>query len=136
MPPRGSIAANKSRLTEREHQCAYHVTGETQRVLFGARALRADDFAQFGEYLFQSHESAREFLQSSSPELDLLVALARAHPACLGARLTGDGFGGATINLVERGRLDSFKAAMAKGYEERTGRKLQPMLCQVVDGAR
>lgn len=130
------LAANKSRLTGREHACAYHIAGEIQRVIFGARALRTDDFEQFGQYLFQSHESSRDFFLNSCPELDLLVELARAHPACLGARLTGGGFGGATVNLVQRPRLDNFKAAIAKGYEERTGRKLQPMLCQVVDGAK
>ncbi len=130
------LAANKARLTDREHACAYHVAGEIQRVIHGARALRADDFAQFGQFLFQSHESSRDHLRNSSPELDLLVDIARAHPACLGARLTGGGFGGATIHLVERPHLDAFQAALAKHYEQRTGKKVHPALCQVVDGAR
>jgi galactokinase len=130
------LAANKARLTGREHACAYHIAGEIQRVIFGARALRTDDFEQFGQYVFQSHESSRDFFQNSCPELDLLVELARAHPACLGARLTGGGFGGATVNLVVRPQLDAFKAAIARVWEERTGRKLHPMLCQVVDGAK
>jgi len=130
------LAANRHRLTEREHQCAYHIVGEIQRVVAGARALRDGDFAQFGQYMLQSHESSRNFFKNSCPELDLLVELAQAHPACLGARLTGGGFGGATINLVNRSQAAAFGKAVADGYERKTGRKLEPMICQIVDGAK
>jgi galactokinase len=130
------LAANKRRLSRRDYECAYHIVGENQRVLFAARALRDGDFGQFGQYMFQSHESSRDFFRNSCAELDLLVDLARAHPACTGARLTGGGFGGATINLVQREQADSFRASISAAYEERTGRKIEPMVCQVVDGAR
>ena len=132
----GFLAANKARLTEREYQCAYHIIGEIQRVVFGARALRDGDFAQFGQYMFQSHESSRDFFKNSCPELDLLVELARKQPGCLGARLSGGGFGGATINLVERGKAELFLHAMAREYEEKAQRRIEPMLCGIVDGAR
>ena len=130
------LKANRSRLTEREYDCAYHIAGENQRVIFGARALRDGDFAQFGQYMFQSHESSRDFFGNSCPELDWLVELARLQPSCLGARLTGGGFGGATINLVMRPQLEEFCRAMSSGYEARTGRRMEPILCRVVDGAR
>jgi len=130
-----TLAANKSKLTERQYQCAYHVVGENHRVVFGDRALRAGDFAQFGQFMFQSHESSRDFFHNSTKELDLLVDIAREHPAILGARLTGGGFGGATINLVKRGGVDSFMAFMASEYEKRSGHKSAPLLCQIVDGA-
>jgi galactokinase len=129
------LAASKSKLTERQYQCAYHVVTEIQRVLDGIRALRDNDHRQFGQYMFQSHESSRDFLKNSAPELDLLVDLARGVPGCLGARLTGGGFGGATINLVAHHQAESFMAAIARQYEERTGHKLEPVLCQIVDGA-
>jgi galactokinase len=129
------LAENKARLTPREYECAYHVVGEIQRVMFGAQALRDDDHRQFGQYMFQSHESSRDFLKNSVPELDLLVELARAHPGCLGARLTGGGFGGATINLVAHHQAEDFMKTMARRYQERTGHKMEPMLCQIVDGA-
>jgi galactokinase len=132
-PPR--LIANQRRLDPRDYDCAWHIVGENQRVVFGARALRDGDFVQFGQYLFQSHESSRDFFKNSSSELDLLVELARAHPACLGARLTGGGFGGATLNLVERAQVESFGAAMTAGYERRTGERMEPMVCEVVDGA-
>jgi galactokinase len=85
--------------------------------------------------MFQSHESSRDFLRNSAPELDILVELARSQPGCLGARLTGGGFGGATINLVAHHEAEKFMAAMAQQYEKKTGHPLKPVLCQVVDGA-
>lgn len=130
------LAANKSRLTEREFQCASHIAGEIQRVIFGARALREDDFEQFGQYMFQSHESSRDLFQNSTPELDLLVRLARAHPACHGARLTGGGFGGATINLIRRAQAKDFIQTIATQYQEQSSHPAHPTLCQIVDGAR
>ncbi len=128
------LKANRARLSEREWQCAYHVVGEIQRVVAAEHALQEDDHRQFGQYLFQSHESSRDFLKNSCAELDLLVELARAHPACLGARLTGGGFGGATINLVAYHEVPGFVAAISAAYEAKTGRKLQPIVCQAADG--
>jgi galactokinase len=130
------LSANRGKLAERDYQCALHVVGEIQRVVHGARALRDGDFEQFGQYMFQSHESSRENFQNSTPELDTLVELARKHPAGLGARLTGGGFGGATINLVRRDGAEDFMRTLGKQYEQRTGRPTEPMLCQIVDGAR
>ena len=130
-----TIEANKSNLSPREYECARHVVSEIQRVAAGERALRDGDHAQFGQFMFDSHESSRRFLKNSTPELDLLVDIARAHPACLGARLTGGGFGGATINLVPHHQAESFMKHMASQYETKSGHKLQPLVCQVVDGA-
>ncbi len=129
------LAARKDKLTEREYQCAYHVVGEITRVVHGERALRSGDFAQFGQFMFQSHESSRDYFKNSTNELDLLVELARGHSACLGARLTGGGFGGATINLVQRDGLKSFSDMMSRQYKERSGVEMTPLVCQIVDGA-
>ena len=130
------LLAAKPALTEREFECAHHVVSEITRVVAAERALRADDLAQFGQYLFQSHESSRDFLKNSTAELDQLVELARQHPGCLGARLTGGGFGGATLNLVIHHQADQFMAHMATGYEKETGVNLRPIICQIADGAR
>jgi len=132
--PRQVLAA-RDRLTQREFECAHHVTTEIARVVAGEKALRENDIAQFGQYMFQSHESSRDFLKNSTRELDTLVELARQHPACLGARLTGGGFGGATINMVKHHEADGFIAHMAAGYEKKLGIKTKPLVCQVVDGA-
>ena len=129
------VLAAKSSLTEREFACAHHVVSEIARVVAGERALRSNDMAQFGQYMFQSHESSRDFLHNSTKELDILVDLASQHKACLGARLTGGGFGGATINMVTHHEAESFIAHMEAGYEKLAGVKTKPLVCMVVDGA-
>lgn len=129
------LTGNRRRLTERQYQCALHFVGETQRVLAATRAFRDADFAQVGQFMYQSHESSREILQNSCAELDLLVDLARIHPGCLGARLSGNGFGGATLNLVQRGQADGFAKAVSTVYENRTGHRMVPVLCDPADGA-
>jgi galactokinase len=129
------VAAAKAQLSEREFACAQHVTSEIARVAAGEKVLRADDHAQFGQFMFQSHESSRDRLHNSTKELDILVELARQQPGCLGARLTGGGFGGATINLVAYHAAENFMTAMEKGYREKTGVAMQPMVCQIADGA-
>jgi galactokinase len=129
------VESNQAGLTPREFECARHVVTEIDRVRAGARALHANNYRQFGQYMFESHESSRKFLRNSTRELDTLVDLARQHPGCLGARLTGGGFGGATINLVARQQADEFVDYMSRKYLNATGIVLTPILCQVVDGA-
>src|SRR6185436_19273238 len=118
------LTANAARLTPRQLDCARHVVGEIQRVVAGARALREGDLEQFGQYLFQSHASSRDLFLNSCPELDQLVELARLHRGCLGARLTGGGFGGATLNLVRHDDVDAFLTHMISGWKEKTGAAL------------
>jgi galactokinase len=129
------VEKNKSKLSEREYQCAKHVTSEIARVVAGAKALREGDHQQFGQFMFQSHESSRDFLKNSTQELDVLVELARKHSGCLGARLTGGGFGGATINLVKHHEAENFIEHMKREYEKAVGVKMTPIVCQIVDGA-
>lgn len=130
-----TVEANKSQLTQREYECARHVTSEIARVVAGARALRDDDHKQFGQFMFQSHESSRDYLKNSTKELDILVELARKAPGIIGARLTGGGFGGATINLVAHHQAEQFIEFMSREYEKQTGVKMTPLVCQIVDGA-
>lgn len=129
------LEAGRQKLTEREYQCAFHVVGENQRVVFGERALREGDIYQFGQYLFQSHASSRDYFKNSVPELDALVEIASKEKGCYGARLTGGGFGGATINLVQHDSVETFKQGLAHNYLSKTGRRTEPWVCQIVDGA-
>ena len=130
------MEAHKSRLTLRQYECAFHIVHENKRVIFGEEALRNGDYTKFGEYMFESHFSSKNSFKNSTDELDLLVEIARTHPAILGARLTGGGFGGATINLVRREGVDSFIQYMSSQYEHKTGYRSMPMLCRIADGAR
>jgi galactokinase len=130
-----TLRASKAKLDQREFECAMHVVGEIQRVAGAERALREDDHRQMGGFLTLSHESLRENLRASCPELDLLVELACAQTGCHGARALGPGHGGATVNLVSYHEAEPFLANMARAYEQKTGRKLKPVVCQIVDGA-
>ena len=130
-----TVEANKAKLEPREYDCARHVVSEIARVVAGERALREGDHKQFGQYMFQSHESSRDYLKNSTKELDTLVELARKAPGILGARLTGGGFGGATINLVSHHQAVAFMDFMSREYEKAAGIKMTPLVCQIVDGA-
>jgi galactokinase len=130
-----ALRAAQDKLEPRDFACADFVVGEVQRVAAAERALQDEDHRQFGNFVSLSHENLRDGLSASSPELDLLVSLARAHPGCLGARSFGGGYGGATVSIVAYHAAEPFIAHMAKAYEARTGRKLVPMVCQIVDGA-
>jgi len=106
------LKARKSELADRIYHRALHITGENERVVEGSAALRKGDFKRFGELMFASHESSRMNFENSCPELDLLVATARKTPGVYGARLSGGGFGGATINLVEAGHEEQVVQAL------------------------
>jgi galactokinase len=129
------LKQHQAALTPREYECAHHVVSEIARVVAGEKALRDEDHRQFGQYLFASHESSRDQLKNSTPELDTLVEIARQHPGCLGARLTGGGFGGATINLVAYHQAEDFLAHMTREYAKAAGHLIKPIVCQVVEGA-
>lgn len=129
------LAAGRAKLSAHEYECALHVVGENDRVTRGAARLRAGEFEAFGQLLYQSHESSRLNFQNSCPALDVLVELAKEQPGCLGARLTGGGFGGATLNLVRREAVGTFREAVATAYELRTGQRLESWVCRAVDGA-
>jgi galactokinase len=129
------LESQKIKLTEREYKCAFHIVGENQRVVFGERALREGDVYQFGQYLFQSHASSRDYFGNSTKELDALVECARGLTGCYGARLTGGGFGGATINLVQAEFLGEFCGRLAEEYHKKTQIRTEPWMAQVVDGA-
>ncbi len=130
----GCLAANRYKLKLREQQCAYHVVGEIQRVIHGGRCLVDGDVEQFGQFVLQSHESARDFMKCSWPEADLLVQIATQLDGCYGARMTGPGFGGATLSLVRSDNVEVFVRELASRYHAQTGQTIQPLICRSVRG--
>jgi galactokinase len=114
---------------------AEHVITEIQRVFSGAAALRSGDQDSFGELMFASHASLRDLYEVSTSELDALVAISRNNSACIGARLTGAGFGGCTINLIKQDLLDQFIQDLRKDYQLRTGRETDIYACYASQGA-
>jgi galactokinase len=114
---------------------AHHVVSENERVLEAVRVLESGDLERFGELMNQSHESLRDDYEVSSKELDTLVELARQQPGVLGARMTGAGFGGCTVNLVRADAAGGFAQAVAEGYEKALGLKAEIYVCRASDGA-
>jgi galactokinase len=112
------LLAKKAQMADRIHRRALHIVGENERVLAGSEALRHGDLAAFGRLMYASHESSRVNFENSCPELDLLVEAARHTPGVHGARLSGGGFGGATINLVEKGREEHLVRALSAALPE------------------
>lgn len=124
------------KLPEPLRQRARHVVGENERVLGFREALAKGDLDMLGHLMERSHASLRDDYEVSCPELDVMAEAARRHPSCIGARMTGAGFGGSCIALVrEEGRKD-FEAAVLAEYQERCDRQGKVRFCQAVDGVR
>jgi galactokinase len=115
---------------------ARHVVSEIARVAAAVEALRADDFGALGELMGESHRSLRDDYEVSSPQLDLLVGLATAQDYVLGARLTGAGFGGCTVNIVRADAVDAFERDVIAPYRERTGLPAEMYVTSPQDGLR
>lgn len=98
-----------------------HVVSENARVLAAAQALRERELPTLGQLMNESHESLRDDFEVSVPRIELLVALACAEPGVFGARLTGPGFGGAIVALVEKSRAAAAGAEVVRRYEARDG---------------
>lgn len=113
---------------------AAHVIHEIGRVKSAVTALKAGDREWFGSLMFSGHASLRDLYQVSTPELDALVEIARDLPGCIGARLTGAGFGGCTINLVAEAQTEVFIEGLKAGYLESIGRDALVYLCQASQG--
>ena len=108
---------------------AEHIVHENARVLAAVTAFEAGDLATVGRLFYASHESMRDLFGISSPELDTLVELAAFVPGVIGARLTGAGFGGCTINLVRRSAVPELREVILREYPARTG--LTPRVFEV-----
>jgi len=97
------------------------VTSENTRVLAATSALESNDFTRFGQLMQASHTSLRDDFEVSSKPLDTLVSLALEHDGVLGARLTGAGFGGCTVNLLRKNVVASFQEHVGNAYHKATG---------------
>ena len=112
-----------------------HVVSENQRVLAAADALQFGDSERFGQLMYESHVSLRDDYEVSCWELDLLVELASKSHGIYGARMTGGGFGGCTINLVSANSVDAFQSRIVEDYKAATGHAAAVYLCSPAQGA-
>ena len=129
-----ALAGGRSPVHERRLR---HLTSENGRVRAVVTALEADppELGRVGELFREGHESLRDDFEVSIPELDLLVDLAYEHGA-LAARMTGGGFGGSIVALVEAPRAGAFADAVRDAYVARTARPAATHVTAAADGAR
>jgi galactokinase len=129
------LERHRELLTEIIYKRALHIVSENARVLDSAEALSAGDIERFGKRMAESHRSLRDLYEVSCRELDLMVDLAYQQKGLVGARMTGGGFGGATINLVDARHAGEFKEKLGKAYQHETGLVPQIYICKPAEGA-
>jgi galactokinase len=128
------LARHADRLSPVLYRRARHVATELQRVIEGVAALRRGDHETFGAMMNASHASLRDDFEVSCPELDRLVELAQSLPGVLGARLTGAGFGGCTVQLVRREAVAALTRDVVERYRTETGLPAKLYLCRAACG--
>jgi galactokinase len=127
---------HRERLPEPVRRRCRHVITEDERTLNAVVALRRGDLEEMGRLMGQSHRSLRDDYEVSCAELDLLVEIAGNFPDCLGARMTGGGFGGSTVNLVRREALSEFQEVISREYPRVTNISPGIYISDAGDGAK
>jgi galactokinase len=130
-----ALARASGGLPETTFRRARHIVTENERTLQAADALRRGDAMEAGLLMNASHESLKLDFEVSSPELDAIVECSRHRPDCLGARLTGAGFGGCAVALVREGDLPGFVSDVRDGYRAATGLEARLYACTAAGGA-
>ena len=125
----------RASMSENAFRRCRHIITENARVEEAARVLAAGDMRRMGQLMAEAHASYRDDFAASCPEADLLVELAAAQAGVIGARLTGGGFGGCTVNLVEAAHAEAFREGIHGAYLERAGIDADIYLCQAAGGA-
>jgi len=129
------LEKSKSNLTPIEFKRAHHVILENKRVIDCVEALRMESLEKVGELMIASHRSLRDDFEVSSDELDLIVDYSLNAPGCYGARMTGAGFGGCAVALVEEIYINKFVYEVSKNYNLSTGKKSKLYVCKATEGA-
>lgn len=113
-----------------------HIIYENDRVLKAAEALKKNDLKELGRLLNEANDSIRDLYEVTGKELDTMTAEAMKVEGVLGARMTGAGFGGCTVNIVPEDKVDLFIAQVGKSYQEKTGITSAFYISEINDGAR
>ena len=115
---------------------ALHVISENFRVGEARDALKINDLTSFGKEMYASHQSLRDWYEVSGIELDTIVEFSKTFDDCIGARMTGAGFGGCAIALVKKDRFNDYSSALVDYYESRIGYKCDVFASATGDGVR
>jgi galactokinase len=130
------LEARRRKLPELIYRRCRHIVTENARVLEAERALKGGDFAACGRAMNLSHVSMRDDFEITCPEVDTLVGLAQTVEGVYGSRMTGGGFGGCTVSLVEASAVDRVTRIMIDGYRVATGLEAEIFACAPSDGVR
>jgi len=114
---------------------ARHVITENKRTLEAVAAMKAEDASMLGDLMNASHESLRDDYEVSSDALNIMVSIAQAQNGCLGARMTGAGFGGCAVALVVQEKVHDFAVQTAASYKIKTGLNPHVYICEAANGA-
>ncbi len=115
---------------------ALHVVSENERVLEAKKALLSGNIILFGQLMYESHNSLKENYEVTGKELDTIVDFCQTFPGCIGARMTGAGFGGCAIALVDTTAIDDFTTGLTSYYSIRTGYKPELFVTAAEDGVK
>ena len=115
---------------------ALHVISENFRVGEARDALKAGDLASFGKEMYASHQSLKDWYEVSGKELDTIVDFCKTYDDCIGARMTGAGFGGCAIALVKKDKFDDFSDKLVEYFEAKIGYKCDVFASDIGDGVR
>jgi galactokinase len=129
------LARNRDRLPEVVGRRCEHIVLENARVMATVAALRDSDLESLGRLFAASHASLRNLFEVSSVELDEMVDVASSVPGVIASRMTGAGFGGCTVSLVERGAEEALRERVMTQYPKRTGLAARVWNVAAVDGA-
>lgn len=118
------IETCKEALGEIRYKRCRYVVEENERVLAAAEALKKDDLVSLGKLLYLSHNGQSKWYEVSCPELDFLVEFSKPHPYILGARMVGGGFGGCTLNLIHKDKVEEYLPQVKEAYYKKFGIEL------------
>ena len=113
-----------------------HVVTENARVNAARDALKSGELSAFGKLMYASHESLKVLYEVSGKELDTIVDFCRTYPDCIGARMTGAGFGGCAIALVKKEQFEDFANKLTACYQDKIGYKPEVFASDIGDGVR
>lgn len=128
------IEEYKSKLTADVYNRCKYVVCENERLINGCMDLDRNDFISFGNRMYQSHEGLRDLYEVSCKELDFLVEVASGLKGVFGSRMTGGGFGGCTINIIEHDKVNEFISEVSGKYQMEFGKKPDTYICTIENG--
>ena len=115
---------------------ALHVISENFRVGEARDALKSNDHINFGKLMYASHRSLKDWYEVSGKELDTIIEFCQTYEDCIGARMTGAGFGGCAIALIKKNKFDDFSSKLSSYYQQKIGYKPEVFASEIGDGVR